>query len=111
VVNNPEKVAFYEALPERIVDTQHYIYPGVFRRLIVIFGYFILLFVAISLLMGFSLSDACLQSLGCNKVDTLFSLIVYVVFWVGVFVIPAYGWTARLYGCRKRKKYEFSETL
>lgn len=104
VVKNPDKVAFYEALPERVVDTQNYIYPGVFRRLIVIFGYFILFFIAISILMGFVLSDACVESIRCNNIDTLFSLIVYVIFWVGVFVIPAYGWTACLYGCRRIKK-------
>ena len=102
VVKYPEAIPAHEALSERRSDTENYKYPGALRRILMIVSYLALYFTVGSAIIYFALSVPCLEFDSCNKVDNVVYAIISVSYWVALFLIPALGWSSKLYGCRRR---------
>ena len=107
---NPKQVSEYEALAERVIEEEGYIYPSKFRRILVIIFYNFLLFCLIAFLSGFLLSERCLENNKCSPVETAISIGISIIWIVSAALILAGGWKSFLFGC-KRKKIEPSEII
>jgi uncharacterized RDD family membrane protein YckC len=104
VLSDTSNLPYYDIQSERILDHENYNYPGVLRRLLFIFIYFILFFISIGLITSFLVSDSCIEHNSCSSWDSIIYAFMTIYTWVGIFGIPALGWLSRLYGCKKSKK-------
>ncbi len=102
---NPKQVSEYEALAERVIEEEGYIYPSRFRRVSVIIFYNILLFILIAFLSGFLLSERCIENNKCSPVETAISIGISIIWIISAALILVGGWKSLLFGC-KRKKIE-----
>ena len=104
VHKNCAAVLPYEIVSERILDTENYIYPSILKRVLVIFGYFILFYILYIIAFSMLIDSQCLLGKHCSNLDSGLLLLFSGIFWVGIFAIIGLGWQARLLGCRKKLK-------
>jgi uncharacterized RDD family membrane protein YckC len=104
VINDPKSLPTDQVLAERVLDHEKYSYPGVIRRLLFIFLYFILFIIFMGIFFTYALSDSCIEHNGCNYIDSIVYVFISIFYWLGIFGIPALGWMSKLYGCRKVQK-------
>lgn len=84
VVKNPGGLPAHEALSERIIETDAYLYPSAWRRIVVIALYWVL-------------ATEILSALGSN--------VVFDIAWLlGLGWITVRGWNGRLFGCMRRAR-------
>ena len=81
VVKNPDELPVHEVLSERTLETDAYLYPSAWRRIVVIALYWVL-------------ATAILAALGPN--------VVFDIAWLlGLGWITVRGWNGRLFGCMR----------
>lgn len=103
VYKDPEKVPEYEALTERVIEEEGYIYPSKLRRIFMIILYNLLLFILIAVLICFLLSDKCIEYDKCTTADTVISVILEIIWIVSAAFLLVGGWKSLLFGCKKKK--------
>jgi len=103
VVHDAQNKPSYESMSERVKD-ESYDYPGVLRRLAVIFTYLILALIAVSFLAILTSNENCTQYKQCSKIDSIISYGIAISYWLALFSVPYLGWGARLFGARKVKR-------
>jgi len=95
-------LAAYDVLSERRYDVERYIYPPVWRRIIVVIAYCVLVLVVTSFAMAFVSSAECMNYDRCSMAEKIFET-AFSLLWLGTSGwIVVFGWSGRLYGCRKR---------
>lgn len=103
VVHDAQNKPSYESLPERVKD-EDYDYPGVIRRLFVIFAYLILVSTLVGALSALTANESCTLYNQCTKADSIVTYGISIIFWIALFAVPYLGWGARLLGARKVKR-------
>ena len=104
---DPKQVPEYEALVERVIEEEGYIYPSKLRRIAMIILYNILLFILIMILSNFLLSERCIENNMCTPFEGISLNIIWVI---SAALILVGGWKSLLLGC-KRKKIRPSEVI
>jgi uncharacterized RDD family membrane protein YckC len=100
-----EQVPEYEALTERKIEEEGFLYPSKLRRIVMIILYNILLFILIASLSAVFLSFECLEYNKCTTADKIISYIIGFIWLISMGLIIVGGWKARIFGC-KRKRIE-----
>ncbi len=94
----------YECLTERRQDQENYIYPAVWRRVLVILLWIVLATIVYILLLLMGISSDCVVVNRCNAIDGLLSAVLNILWLVGVGWLIAIGWNGQLFGCRRRPR-------
>ena len=92
----------YDVLAERKSDTENYVYPPAWRRIVVVITYCIFLLIVTSVLTGVLSSAECMGLDICSTSDKFLEIILSVIWLVGTGWVVVRGWSGRLYGCRRR---------
>lgn len=108
VYKDPKQVPEYEALVERVIEEEGYIYPSKLRRISMIILYNILLFIFIKFFSTFILSEACLENYKCTPVENIILIVRGIIWLISATLILVGGWKSLIFGC-KRKRIEPSE--
>ena len=103
VVHDAQSKPSYESMSVRVKDDS-YDYPGVIRRLAVIFTYLILALILVSVLPVFISSEYCIQYKECTTTESVITYSLAISYWIILFAVPYFGWASRLYGARKVKR-------
>lgn len=91
----------YEVLAERTPDSAEYVYPAAWRRVLVIFGYWVLATTALSIFGNIVASDQCLEGHRCATAEYLLLLALNIAWLVSLGWATVRGWGGQLYGCRR----------
>ncbi len=94
----------FEVLSERTLDRATYVYPPVWRRLIVILGYAVAATILLSVATVVVSSSACLEGHRCTTLDKLFEIALSVCWLIGLGWITVRGWNGMLPGCRRSRR-------
>lgn len=97
-------VAVHEALPERQTEDRAFVYPPAWRRLLVMVGYCLLLFVTVEICLVMAVSWSCIQDRHCSNGDRIFVFILDLVWLAGTCISIVLGWKGRLLGARRQLK-------
>ena len=108
VYKDPTRLPEHEALDERTIEEEGYIYPSKLRRTLMIILYNILLFILISFLSAFLTSEACIENNKCTPAEEVISYVIGIIWIISATLILVGGWKSLLFGC-KRKRIEPSE--
>lgn len=104
VLKTTDALPAYEVLAERMDDSEHYVYPPRWRRVLIIFGYVLLSLFAVEIIAAMFMSRSCLDAHRCSNVDAIVSVILDVLWLVCFGWLVVQGWNGRLYGCRRRRR-------
>ncbi len=102
VHKSPSALPAYEVLAERESASGAYSYPSTWRRVLVIFGYWILSSVVAVIVSGVAVSNDCLAFQFCDRWENLLLLGLNIAWLVSLGFAMVWGWQGRLYGCRRR---------
>ncbi|MBL6928700.1 MAG: RDD family protein [Rhodospirillales bacterium] len=107
IFQDPSKVNDHEALPERVMEENEFVYPSKHKRtfFIIIYAFGGLIFEAVVLMaLEQLLINRCAAPVNCasiyQAVDDL--AVIGWLFFLGV--VMALGWSGRLWGCRRIKR-------
>ena len=101
---SPSALPAYEILAERGSNSSEYSYPSVWRRVLVIFGYWVLSSVVAVIVSGVLVSNDCLAFQFCARWEHLLLLGLNIAWLVSLGIAMVWGWQGRLYGCRRRPR-------
>lgn len=104
ILKNPETKPKHERLGVRIQEESEYIYPSVFRRVLMIVLYNIGLVILITIFSYMTISDLCLLDNQCSPIEQVLAIMLNIVWIIGFFSLIFYGWKARLLGCQRKAK-------
>ena len=102
VLRNPQGLPEHERLKERVLEEEGTTLPGLARRLLVIFAYWTLSYLAMSVVTGLSVSENCLNQVACSDADMTIIASLGLVWTVFALTSLVLGLRGRLYGCRSR---------
>ena len=102
VHKDPSTLPTYEILAERLSDSAEYLYPAVWRRVLVIIGYWVLATVALSTFSNVVASSNCIERHSCATWEYLLLLALNIAWLVSLGGATVRGWQGQLYGCRRR---------
>ncbi len=105
VYKDAKRVSEHEALVEREIEEEGYIYPSKLRRVFMIILYNVLLFIVISFLSVILMSEACIENNKCTPADDFASYVIGFIWLISLTLILVGGWKSLLFGC-KRKRIE-----
>ncbi len=101
-INDSNPLAEQEGLKERAFREEGYSYPSIIRRFFIILFYNFALFIFVSIISSFFISEPCVDIDDCNTKEEIY-LAILGVFWViGIILIITKGIRARLFGCRRK---------
>ncbi|WP_319002456.1 RDD family protein [Dechloromonas denitrificans] len=104
VHKNPSTLPAYEILAERTSDSAEYLYPAAWRRVLVIFGYWVLATVGLSIFSNIVASSKCIEGHSCATWEYLLLLALNIAWLVSLGGATVRGWRGQLYGCRRRTR-------
>lgn len=94
----------HEFILARTIDDEHATYASVWRRVLVIVLYWVLLYLATSFVLAAVLFGPCTDSPDlCTPGQQVSAIVALVTLLVGFVVIAVLGWRGSLLGCRKRR--------
>lgn len=102
VLKDPGSLPAYDVLAERVPDSAAHSYPAAWRRVLVIFGYWILANVALSISRNVVASSQCIDGNRCATAEYLLLLALNIAWLLAIGAAAVWGWRGQLYGCRKR---------
>jgi uncharacterized RDD family membrane protein YckC len=103
VHKSTEGLPAYELLPARTSEDEHVAYVSVARRILVIVLYWVLLYVAASLVIAAITWGPCIDSgRQCTPTQAYAAMSVSLLLLASAVAVAVLGWLGRLYGCRKR---------
>ncbi len=94
----------FEVLHERHVEVSGYIYPAVWRRVLVIISYAILATFALGAATMIVSTKECSAGGICTPTATLWEITLIISWMVGLGWVAIRGWSGLLYGCRRRPR-------
>lgn len=94
----------FEVLAERAIENPTYVYPPVWRRVVVILGYVLAATILLSVAIAVVLTSSCLDGHRCTTLDKLSEILLSVGWLVGLGWITVRGWNGTLPGCRRRQR-------
>ena len=100
VHKDPSTLPAYEILAERMPDSAEYLYPAVWRRVLVIFGYWVLATVALSIFSNVN----CIKGNNCATWEYLLLLALNIAWLASLGGVTVRGWRGQLYGCRRHPR-------
>jgi uncharacterized RDD family membrane protein YckC len=101
---SPSALPAYEILAERGSSGAEYSYPPAWRRVLVIFGYWVVATMVVLVVSGVAVSIDCIESQFCSKWEHLFLLGLNLIWLVSLGGALVWGWQGRLFGCRRRPR-------
>ncbi|MEO6146868.1 MAG: RDD family protein [Sulfuriferula sp.] len=104
VHKDPTGLPAYEILSERTGDSDAYIYPPGWRRIVIIALYWILATVALGIITNVVSTSDCTRMYRCTTIDHLLEMVLSIAWLVGLGWITVRGWSGKLYGCRRRPR-------
>ncbi|MCG7873641.1 MAG: RDD family protein [Candidatus Thiodiazotropha lotti] len=104
VIKQPERLPGFEQLEARFQDSDNYHYPSPAHKLSIILLYLTIETLAYIAVQAFLLSDSCLISQSCSPADSLISLLLSLLWLIGVTASLVLGWRGYLPGARRRPK-------
>jgi uncharacterized RDD family membrane protein YckC len=102
--NNPQGLASYDVLTERLPKNDPYIYPSAWRRFLIIAAYWILYTIIISVCSAIFIAQTCLDHQHCSQSDDITSFTLSLLLLLGIGWITVRGWRGRLYGGRRKPR-------
>jgi uncharacterized RDD family membrane protein YckC len=103
-IRDPAKASAGQYVTER-TDLADPSMPPWWRRIVVIFGYLLLTFIAVGVVAVNSMSVGCIQDSSlCSAGERIFNVVVSVGFLFLTALIIGLGWTGRLYGARRARR-------
>jgi uncharacterized RDD family membrane protein YckC len=94
----------YEILGERKIESDQFDYPARGKRALVTVGYWVLVSVLLSVVLGLLVSAECTSPNRCTVVELVVTFVVEIGWLVATGVVVVLGWTGRLPGARRRMK-------
>lgn len=98
---DPIGLPAFDVLPERENDSAAYIYPAVWRRVVIVSLYWLLISIGLGIAIALTSSDACFRGETCTAIDTLLDRLLSIAWLVCLGWVTIRGWNGRLYGARK----------
>jgi uncharacterized RDD family membrane protein YckC len=105
VINkNPQGLASYDVLTERLPQNDPYVYPSAWRRFLIIVTYWILYTIILSTCSAIFISQSCLDHQHCSESEAITSFTLSLLLLLGIGWITVRGWRGRLYGGRRKPR-------
>jgi uncharacterized RDD family membrane protein YckC len=92
----------YELLSERTLTEEHATYASVWRRLLVILLYWVLVYLMCNVALAVVLAGPCVKFGRCTKPQGLIALFAMISLLIIFIVLAVKGWRGKLWGCRKQ---------
>lgn len=103
IYKSTENLPAYELMPARTREDEDRAYASVWRRILVIVLYWVLLYIAANVLGYVILWGPCFESeIACSPMQMRGMMAVLVLLACSLIVVAVLGWRGRLYGARKR---------
>lgn len=102
ILKNPEKVANSEKFQERELVPESFELPSALRRVVVMLAYGILSLLILAILVGYLLSDSCIDFDACTGRDDIVSVVLGLSWFALLVPVVVFAWRGQLYGCRSR---------
>jgi uncharacterized RDD family membrane protein YckC len=91
----------YEILPEITRADEQRTYVSVWRRMLVIFLYWLLCWTCFNIII-FAGFDSCVNSHACSNAQNLSVLAIFSLLLASFLIVAILGWRGKLFGCRKQ---------
>ena len=101
VLRRPETHPTHEKFAARTEDHAQFLYPSKSRRVVVIFLYVSLSFIAVSALGAALLSLECSTTNRCSPLENIIANVISISWFLCAGAIIVLGWRGLLYGCRR----------
>ena len=101
VLRRPETHPTHEKFAARTEDHAQFLYPSKSRRVVVIFLYVSLSFIAVSALGAALLSLECSTTNRCSPLENIIANVIGISWFLCAGAIIVLGWRGLLYGCRR----------
>ena len=111
VIKNPSKTPEHDALSERVIYEEEYLYPSEGFRILAIILYNIAAFICFAILTAILLSENCLSYESCSSMEMLYESLLGTGWFVAVLAIIILGWKCRLWGCKRKKRSRADEFM
>ncbi len=102
ILRDPASLPKNECIDERALDARNFTYPSRVRRILIIFIYITLSFVAMVLVNTLLISESCLNEGNCRTLDAVFSYAVSILWFFSIGGAVVYGWRCHLFGARRK---------
>ncbi|MCK5335432.1 MAG: RDD family protein [Gammaproteobacteria bacterium] len=102
ILKNPESMASYDVLNERVLEEQGYLYPTKLRRVLMIIVYNTMSIIALGVALIFLLSENCMLYSQCSWAERALASGLPLLWMVSVPLSIIYSWKGALIGCRRR---------
>jgi uncharacterized RDD family membrane protein YckC len=99
---DPTGLPEYDVLAERKIDLAAYVYPAIWRRVIVAGMYWLLLTIALGVAIAMTSSDACMSVQRCTAAEEMLEKLLSIIWLVCLGWVTVRAWGGRLFGCRRR---------
>jgi uncharacterized RDD family membrane protein YckC len=101
---NPQGLASYDVLTERLPQNDPYVYPSAWRRFLIIVAYWILYTIILSTCSAIFISQSCLDHQHCSESEAITSFTLSLLLLLGIGWITVRGWRGRLYGGGRKSR-------
>ena len=75
--------------------------PSRIRRILIILGYLIVGYLFFAVALSALVSQSCINSARCSSVENAMTIVLGVIWLAATVLLVIFGWTGRLYGCRR----------
>lgn len=104
VHKDPSGLPEHEVLSERKPEMDAYLYPAVWRRVVVVAAYWVLVVIALGLASYVLTTVQCSKGYNCTTFDQLINIALNIAGLVGLGWVTVRGWSGRLFGCSRRPR-------
>ncbi len=92
----------YEILSERQVESEQFVYPAKWKRVLIVLLYWILVTIVVIFVLRLLSSDQCIRFDRCTTLDALASLVFNLVWLLSTGALVVLGWRGQLPGAKRR---------
>lgn len=104
VHKNPSRLPDYERLQERVLHSAEFLYPPAWRRVLVIFIYWVITIAVQSFIARLVVTSGCMDGYGCSAGEDFLFWVLDLTLLMAIGVFTTKGWRGKLYGCRRRPR-------
>ncbi len=99
---DPTGLPEYDVLTERQSDHAAYVYPAIWRRVVVVAVYWLLFTIALALALALVSSAECMQGAQCTAAEKMLENLLSIVWLLCLGWVTVRGWGGQMFGCRRR---------